>query len=367
MSPPIFFLDPILDPRSSILDPRLFLAFFLPFLISLLGTAAMLRWTPALRLLDIPNERKIHSRPIATGGGLAIFAAWAATVCLPWFQFEGVWVISAAALIIVVLGLTDDLRPLLWQFRLGVQTVTALATLAFLASLPDTHYSSLLTHYFFWPLALLWIIGLVNAFNMLDNMDALSAGVAWIAAALFVASLLWVSSDHTTEPSSRPAFPLLALMGALTGFLWFNRPPARIFMGDAGSTFLGFFLGIAFLPGGLTGRGVFGTWIIPICILALPWYDLTSVIFLRWRQGRSPFRADKQHLSHRLVNLGLTPPAAVGVIYLLALAIGGGGLLIYHSVGQSSLCAVLYLICWWIGLALFEYWTRRNRELRINN
>jgi UDP-GlcNAc:undecaprenyl-phosphate GlcNAc-1-phosphate transferase len=367
MSPPIFFLDPILDLRTSILDPRLILAFFLPFLVSLLGTAAVLRWAPALRLLDIPNERKIHSRPIATGGGLAIFAAWAATVCLPWFQFEGVWVISAAALIIMVLGLADDLRPLPWQFRLGVQTVTAFATLALLALLPDTHYSSLLRHYFFWPLALLWIIGLVNAFNMLDNMDALSAGVAWIAAALFVAALSWVSPDHTTQPSFRPAFPFLALMGALTGFLWFNRPPARIFMGDAGSTFLGFFLGIASLPGGLTGRGVSGTCIIPICILALPWYDLTSVIFLRWRQGRSPFRADKQHLSHRLVNLGLSPPAAVGVIYLLALAIGGGGLAIYLSTERGGLLAILYLVCWCVGLALFEYWTWTNRELRINN
>ncbi len=380
-----------LNPQSSILDPRFLLAFCISLLISVIGTAALLRWAPRLGLVDIPNDRKIHSRVIPTGGGLAIFAAWGITISLPWFQFEGVWAIGAAALIIMVLGLADDLRPLPWQFRLGVQTATTAATLWLLGIFHSTHHSSLITHYFIWPLAVLWIVGLVNAFNMLDNMDALSAGVAWIAAALFLISLLWTGLDErppknweaaTTAPgaeipltthdspltihrSFRPAFPFLAFLGAVTGFLWFNRPPARIFMGDAGSTFLGFFLGIASYQSGLLERNSSQRWIIPLCILAVPWYDLISVVFLRWRQGRSPFHADKQHLSHRLVNLGLSPPAAVGVIYLLALAIGGGGLLIYHGTEQGSLFAILYLLCCWVGLALFEYWTRRIRQLRM--
>jgi UDP-GlcNAc:undecaprenyl-phosphate GlcNAc-1-phosphate transferase len=376
------------DPRSSILDPRFLLASCIPLIISLIGTAALLRWAPLLGLVDIPSERKIHSRAIPTGGGLAIFAAWGITVGLPWFQFEGVWVIGAAALIIMVLGLADDRRPLPWQFRLGVQTATTVATLWLLGVFNSTHHSSLITHYWVWPLAVLWVVGLVNAFNMLDNMDALSGGIAWIGAALFLISLLWAGLDEappknwevvtsapgaeipltthhsplTIHSSLRPILPFLAFLGAVTGFLWFNRPPARIFMGDAGSTFLGFFLGIAGFQTGFIEGDRPQPWIIPMCILAIPYYDLTSVVFLRWRQGRSPFHADKQHLSHRLVNLGLSPPAAVGVIYLLALAVGGGGLLIYHGTEQGCMFAMLYLLCCFVGLALFEYWTRGMRD-----
>jgi UDP-GlcNAc:undecaprenyl-phosphate GlcNAc-1-phosphate transferase len=385
-----------LDHQSSMFAARLLLAFLIPLVISLLGITALLRWAPVLGLVDVPNDRKIHARPIPTGGGLAIFAAWAVTVGLPWFRFESLGVVGGAGLVIVVLGLADDLRPLPWQFRLGIQTATAVATLAVLSA----RYSSPITHCYFLLLALFWIVGVVNAFNMLDNMDALSAGVAWIAAGFLVAALVWIAPDdlagkdlematgpkmeqtvttspphdlttplshHATHPAFRiqhsALYPLFALMGALTGFLWYNRPPARIFMGDAGSTFLGFLLAVASLQGGIIDRHLPRTWAVPLCVLAIPWYDMTSVVFIRWRQGKSPFYADKQHLSHRLVNRGLSPAAAVGVIYLLALAIGVGGLLVYHVAG--SLFVILYLIGCWAGLGLFEYWTRAKRETRM--
>ena len=112
----------------------------------------------------------------------------------------------------------------------------------------------------------LWIVGLVNAFNMLDNMDALSGGVAWIAAGMFALALLLRQEGPWDW---QPVIPFVILMGALTGFLWFNLPPARIFMGDAGSTFLGFFLGSRSLEESFQDSAGPFPWLVPLCILLL--------------------------------------------------------------------------------------------------
>ena len=134
----------------------------------------------------------------------------------------------ALGLVIVLLGLIDDLRPLPWQLRLGVQTAVAVAAVVTLPAHPAWYVQ---------VGAVVWIVGLTNAFNMLDNMDALSAGVAWIAAGLLAAApLLREGESRNGEATTL----YLVFMGALSGFLWFNRPPARIFMGDAGSTLFGF-------------------------------------------------------------------------------------------------------------------------------
>jgi UDP-GlcNAc:undecaprenyl-phosphate GlcNAc-1-phosphate transferase len=148
-------------------------------------------------------------------------------------------------------------------------------------------------------------------------------------------------------------------MGALTGFLWFNWPPARLFMGDAGSTFLGLFLGLRSLD--ISLRSFTREWLSiqswgpPLFILAVPCYDMTSVIFLRLWQGKSPFHADKQHLSHRLVFLGLRSPTAVRVIYLLGLASGLGGLVLAQANAWSAFFLILQLGCLWLAVAILEF------------
>jgi len=174
------------------------------------------------------------------------------------------------------------------------------------------------------------------------------------------------------------------LMGAITGFLWFNRPPARIFMGDAGSTFLGFFFGTSSLVfAGFFDRvgqatqhletsnaafnefGMFdpGPWALVLCYLAIPWYDLVSVVSIRLCQGRSPFHADKQHLSHRLVALGLSPPWAVGTICILAAAIGSEGGLLFQQAHHGSIMALVFVIACWIALAAFDLVLRARRQI----
>ena len=318
--------------------------FLLPLLISWLLTASLLRLAPRFGLTDDPDPRKLHAQSTPGGGGVGIYVAMlVSTLFLPPSRNGDALHLLTLGSVIVLLGLMDDLRPLPWQLRLAVQTVAAAIAVS---TMPAD-----LT-WFVRAAAVIWIVGLTNAFNMLDNMDALSAGVAWIAAA-FLSVAPWLRAD--AGRSGQLGLHYLELMGALSGFLWFNRPPARIFMGDAGSTFLGFFLGVCSLKDYLGNFPSLHGLAVPLCILAVPWYDLASVVALRLWQGRSPFHADKQHLSHRLIRLGLKSHVAVRVIYLLALASGTGGLLVSQTSGSGVLLEVLQLGCWWLAVAAIEY------------
>ncbi len=319
--------------------------FGLPLAISWLLTALLIRWAPRLGLVDYPSERKVHVQPTPRGGGLAIFAAvLAVSYPLSPFSYQ-----TLLATVILLLGLLDDLRPLPWPIRLIVQFTASFGAVFF--CLPPCPW-------FVRAAAVLWIAGHINAFNMLDNMDALSAGVAWIAA-----GFLALVSCLGETPNVHAWEQYVILMGALSGFLWFNRPPARIFMGDAGSTFLGFSLGLGSLQVLLHEGGTPWSWLVPPGILAVPFYDLFSVVLLRLSQGRSPFHADKQHLSHRLTNRGLSNWTAVRVIYLLALASGASGMILY--VVRDPMIASLVvgqLAVWWTALAVMEFATKEHRH-----
>jgi UDP-GlcNAc:undecaprenyl-phosphate GlcNAc-1-phosphate transferase len=319
--------------------------FGLPLAISWLLTALLIRWAPRLGLVDYPSDRKVHVQPTPRGGGLAIFAVVLAVS----YQLSAISYQTLLATVILLLGLLDDLRPVPWPIRLIVQFAVSLV--AVLLCLPPCPW-------FVRAGAVVWIAGLINAFNMLDNMDALSGGVAWIAAGFF-AGLSWLA----TASSPVDWGPFVILMGALSGFLWFNRPPARIFMGDAGSTFLGFTLGLGSVQVILHDGETPWSWLVPPCILAVPCYDMLSVVLLRLSQGRSPFHADKQHLSHRLAGRGLSNWTAVRVIYLLALASGTSGVILYVVRDWTTAGLIVgQLAVWWTALAVMEFATKEHRH-----
>jgi UDP-GlcNAc:undecaprenyl-phosphate GlcNAc-1-phosphate transferase len=336
---------------------RIVIAFTGSVLISWLLTAVLIRLAPRLGLVDHPGARKVHTRETPKGGGVAVYTALAlSAVLLPSGWGGELGIVLGIASVIVLLGLVDDLHPLPWQLRLAVQTLAAGAVV--LAAPSDWAW-------FVRVAGVVWIVGLTNAFNMLDNMDALSGGVAWIAAGMLALVLLSRSAaamawDLSTSRLT-PVGPLLVFMGALSGFLWFNRPPARIFLGDAGSTLLGFFLGIYSLKSSDVDASP-ATWAAPVSVLAVPWYDLITVVTIRLRQGRSPFHADKQHLSHRLVDLGLSSPAAVRAIYLLALASGVGGVVLYGVQGtETAVLLACQVVGWWVAVAAIELGVRGQR------
>ncbi|HKD37393.1 MAG TPA: MraY family glycosyltransferase, partial [Pirellulales bacterium] len=261
------------------------------------------------------------------------------------------------ATLLMLLGLADDRRGLDWRLRLAVQTAVAAAVvfgrgwkLNIAGGLPLVAGG----------LSIVWIVGLVNSFNMLDNMDGLSAGVGTIAAALLAAVMLMVPDPQTHQPHLFVAGFLLVLVGSLVGFLWHNRPPARIFMGDAGSYFVGFSLAAiatvtTYVGGELPGHAALA----PICVLAVPLYDLATVVWIRLREGRSPFEADKKHFSHRLVELGLSKTQAVLTIYLLTATCGLGALLL-HQVNQvGAVLIVLMVACVLVLIGILETAARR--------
>jgi len=319
-------------------------SFVVPFAVSLAMTAALVRLAPCLGLLDQPSDRKIHTRTTPKGGGLAILTAVFATSFLMVSRASdpGYFTAVFAGSFVALLGLIDDLRPLPWQIRLTAQFAAAGATVYLAADsfpLPSV-------------LSIFWIVALTNAFNMLDNMDALSGGVALIAAVLMAITLPareslgsdWAGVAHN-----------LVLAGAIGGFLVFNMPPARIFMGDVGSTFLGFTLGCLSISRDFVVSGEPKTLLVPLCIMGAPCYDLVMVVSLRLRQGRSPFHADKQHLSHRLLLLGLSPPAAVFTIHLLALISGIAGILIYPLPSKWVFLVAAQVLALWVAVARIEY------------
>jgi UDP-GlcNAc:undecaprenyl-phosphate GlcNAc-1-phosphate transferase len=354
-------------------------------------TFLMRRVAPRWGLVDRPNARKVHQTPTPLGGGVAIALGVCATFLvgqlvllaalaspgfgealpefvrphLPGLSARGVdlWILLGGASLLMVLGLLDDRFGLDWRLRLLVQFVVA-TTCVLSQGWRLTAFIEI--PQFGWALSVLlsvgWIVALVNSFNMLDNMDGLSAGVAAIAAGILAAVLLVAPDPVTHRPQLFVAGFLLVLTGALLGFLWHNRPPARIFMGDAGSYFVGFCIAIATLLATYasyqsdTPHAILA----PLCVMAVPLYDMTTVIWIRLREGRSPFEADKNHFSHRLVELGLTKGQAVLTIYLTTATCGLGALLLHRVDLFGALIIVLLVVCVLMIIAILESTARRK-------
>ena len=307
---------------------------------------------PRFGLVDKPGGRKAHLAPTPLGGGVGLWLtvmlvlagvgliAWLLPGILPeqlapyirgaWLRSNRLLLLLALSSIIMVLGLLDDRFTLSWKIRIIVQF--GLAALFVFAGEQATIFQS--NRGLTALVTILWIVGLTNSFNFLDNMDGLAASVGLIASLLFIGAQVAVGSLFV------PAV-LLVLSGALLGFLVHNRPPARLFMGDAGSNFLGFLLGTLTVEGTFTREGFSPIAVLaPLLVMAVPLYDTISVILIRIREGRSPFQADRCHLSHRLVDRGLTRPMAVLTIDLITLAAGLGALLL-HRVRQPLDAAVI--------------------------
>lgn len=368
------------------------------FFVALAATAIIRHLAPRCGLIDKPAARKVHTTPTPLGGGIAI---WLAIVLPLAVGLIGATLIQQevlpqtillafavphvpgilqqsgklaglliASTVLMLLGLADDARGVAWQWRLLVQTAVAALCVLLIDDLRLTIFLNLplLTG----ALSVLWIVGLINSFNMLDNMDGLSGGVAAITAAILAAILLMDPDPTTRQPQLFVAGLLLVVVGSGLGFLWHNRPPATIFMGDAGSYVLGFFLAIASLlatyasyqpTSDAAGRHAV---LAPLCVLAVPLYDMVTVLAIRIANGRSPFEADKNHFSHRLVDLGLTKPQSVLTIYLTTATCGLAGLLLHQVNATGAVLIVLLVVCILAVIAIIETAARRkvNRKAK---
>jgi UDP-GlcNAc:undecaprenyl-phosphate GlcNAc-1-phosphate transferase len=277
------------------------------------GTPMVRRIALRLGILDQPSVRKIHVNPIPLLGGVAIYGAFIAALLLfgDRFRLDELVSILVGASLMSFLGVWDDRRSLSPMLKLVGQFLAA-SILVFTGVRIGTFTWEVLNI----AVTLTWVVTITNAMNLLDNMDGLSGGVG-ATAAIFFLLLAAMNGQYLVGALSA------ALVGACLGFLVYNFNPASIFMGDAGSLFLGFMLAAVGIklrfPEGLE----IVTWMVPVLILGLPLFDTGLVIFSRLRRGFNPLTTPgKDHVSHRLVALGYTRREAVLICYLICAGLG---------------------------------------------
>ncbi len=382
------------------MTPLIFLGLFLVSgIISWTTCLLVKKYGSSVGLIDKPGFRKIHEEPVPTGGGLGIWigvlipvAAVALTALGYRAETESIWGVSTERFpsfiaahiggvasrltqlwillglgsVLVVLGTIDDRNDLPWRLRLGVEFAVAIVAVA--SGWRATFFTDcgVVT----WIVSVFWIVGLINSFNMLDNMDGLSGGVATICS-LFLAAVAFAFAPNplSGEPQYFLGAFLLVLAGAILGFLILNRPPAKMFMGDGGAYFIGFLLATTALSITFVGENAPKTAIfVPLCILAVPLYDTISVVTIRLRNRVSPFVGDTNHYSHRLVALGLSKTQAVATVYLTTAICATGAFFLYQVNIETAILVFIQTALILILVAILEFAARKKiRETRMEN
>lgn len=323
--------------------------FFGSFLLSALLVPVMIQLAFRFNILDHPGYHKTHTNIHPLLGGGAIFIPFMCVILIgfvvikfatvggfsqfPSFQktLMHQWPIALAALprlaglllggtLMFILGLFDDIRGVGFSYKLKFAVQIFAAGLVVISG---TRLDFLLHPALNIFVTMLWIVGITNSFNLLDNMDGLSSGVAGI-----IAMILGILTIQQGQYFS--ALILLALAGGVLGFLCYNFHPSKIFMGDAGSLFIGFTLAVMTVstsyitPQSASQLPV----VVPVLVLGVPLFDTFSVMLIRWREKRPLFVGDNSHFSHRLVKLGMSVRQAVIFIYLVTLCVGISAILI---------------------------------------
>jgi len=360
--------------------------FLFSFALALLLVPLAKRLAFRLNMIDHPEGRKAHQQPRPLLGGLAMYFAF--TIALfaqivgyyffqnhSWFAtrfpflteqarhfleiFPKLLAIWGGSTLMTLLGFVDDRRGVGFSYKIKFMAQIFAAGLLVIAGIK--------TDFVPFPflngvIAVAWVVGITNAFNLLDNMDGLSAGVAMIAALIF-----FVITAAQGQVFSAMIFALF--IGAVGGFLVHNFHPAKIFMGDTGSLFIGYMLAAL----SLTSSYVVPTSVnllpvlTPLLILSLPIFDTLSVMFIRHKEKRPLFIGDRRHFSHRLVDLGMSPRGAVIFIYLVALSVGvAASLLPYLPLWGQILVLLQTIAIYMMIVILMHVAKRRERAEQLN-
>ncbi len=319
--------------------------------IAFAATPIARRIAPRLGVMDQPNPRKVHAQPMPLLGGAAIVGASLLTLLLlrDRFEFQQLSSILFGAALMALVGFYDDrwgLRPLLKLLSQIIAATILIVSGVKVTALPQEWLNIAIT--------LIWVVGLTNSLNLLDNMDGLSSGVAAVCAAFFVVMAAMSGQIYVGALAA-------ALLGATLGFLVYNFNPASIFMGDTGSLFLGFMLAAIGIKLRFPENVPFVTWMVPIIVMGMPIFDTTLVFISRLRRGKNPLTTPgKDHTSHRLVGLGFTTREAVmshylisGMYGMVAILVTQANVLEGYILGGAAALVSLY------GLWLFEF--KKNR------
>ncbi len=317
---------------------------------SMLGIAFLstLVFTPVMRKLalmwgifDHPNRRKMHSRPVPYFGGVAMFCGFFLALALLAGWDNHLTGFALGALIMLVVGMIDDLISISPVFKLLGQTVAALVMVSFgvrIEYISNFLRGTGVIYLGIWsiPITVSWLVMVTNTVNLIDGLDGLAAGVSVIASVtLLIVGIL----DNQV-----PLILLLTagLAGASGAFLFFNFYPASIFMGDSGSLFLGFSLATVGVMGALKGATI-ATLVIPVLALGVPIYDTALAIFRRGAAGTQVFKPDKEHFHHRIMALGFTQTQTVLFIYGISAILGMCAVYLTTINDASSLIVLTFI------------------------
>ncbi len=318
-------------------------SYLIPFLVSFAFSIIL---TPVVKRIAIirgyiakPKQDRWHKKETALFGGIAIFLAFIISyVVFVKPDIESIGIISCAS-IIFALGLFDDVVHIKPYTKLIGQIIIASLLVTFGVSIKVIPYPLISM-----PLTILWVVAIVNAFNLLDNMDGLSGGVAAI-----VSGILFLCAFLNGNLAIR--LPALILAGSLLGFLRYNFNPAQIFMGDSGSMFVGFILATMALQGSWKeSTHLVMMLAIPVLVLAVPIFDTAFVAIMRGFNSHNIFQGDKDHISHRMVVLGLSEKKTVMVLYAITILFGAISVL---SMYINPLIAAILVLLAFVSLIYF--------------
>jgi UDP-GlcNAc:undecaprenyl-phosphate GlcNAc-1-phosphate transferase len=300
------------------------LVLFVAAFASIILTPFVIHVAVGRELYDIPDAtRRIHTRPVPRLGGVAVFIATALGLLAAPLQDLGETLsperqrfftsLLFGGGILFLTGLVDDLRGLRPATKLAAQCLAGVVVYLYGQQIQVLNLGPIATVSLGWlslPVTVLWIVGVTNAFNVIDGMDGLATGIGLVALATVLAASITLGNRDV-------ALVCVALIGSLCGFLFYNRNPARIFLGDSGSLFVGFMLAVLSVHGSLkSATAVLVS--VPIFALAVPLLELSLSIARRWLRGVPIFSADTRHIFHRLLASGLTQPRVVAVMSLVA-------------------------------------------------
>lgn len=325
------------------MDSTLVLLFLGALVLSIALTPVSKWLAPHLGVMAVPRTRDVHSIPVPRMGGTAIFIAVLimAVVLRARPEFVQLGALLAGAALMSFLGLVDDRFQLNAYVKLIVQLLAAGFAWYFgvrIQIFQSVALDALVT--------ILWIVGITNAMNFLDNMDGLLAGISAVIAAFFL--VLAVLNGQTLV-----ALLSAAVLGACAGFLFWNLNPASVFMGDSGSMFLGFLLSCIAIKLRFAGQDVSVSWLTPVIVLLLPLFDVTLVSVSRLRRGKNPLTTPgRDHVSHRIANNGYSKREAVLILYIVCGACGVAAVIASASDWWTNLLIAGVLL----GVAAFFLW-----------
>ena len=323
----------------------IFLIILVCFLATCIFVPLSIKISKYLGALDCPNKRKIHKNPIPTLGGLAIFFGFLFGYMFFAQQSTLMLSILIASFIIIVTGLIDDIKPMKAKYKFLVQIVVG-AIIVFYGKLQISEVTALGLHLQFGDIlgplvSIIFIVAIINAINLIDGLDGLAASISSIYFATVAILALILNKFGGLD-----IMLSIIMLGATLGFLIFNFPPAKLFMGDTGSTFLGLMIAVIALLG--FKNVTITSLVIPLLILAIPILDTLFAIVRRKLKGESIATADKEHLHHQLLKLTSSPVKTLLIICFINILFSVAGIL--YALDYTSEMMVVYVILLFIWL-----------------